>query len=257
MEKALKKIPERILSDPYLIDKIKSYSGAFATRLISEIPALGIIWDTHQTAQQDIQIKKFEFEIGYIKEKLENIEGRDEDFIKSSEFRNYVQLIIEEITNSSDEYRRRVYANILINGICKNDKVSHKMMYLNTLNNLTATHIRVLGFFIEPETYCKITGNYPADGQRMTGKETVLKEIFINEDFDIIKKAISDLSKEGILKEDSVTLNGQINTIGSYHYPTPNLPPEESPLRKEALQPFKGGLTSYGEKFKKFIIDPY
>jgi hypothetical protein len=244
---------KKVLSDPYLIEKFENYKTSFFAIVCNKVPLLGEILSINSNALQSTQLTKIEDDLEYIKKTLEKIKERDNNFIQSLEFRKFITEIINQISQSSDKERRHAYANLLINGISIMGEINNKMMYLNTMNNLTTNHITVLSFFMNPELFCKNINIWPGNSSRTCSRETILKEIFKNYDLDIIRQTIIDLARLGIIDDYQTKFNNAVDTL-NIAYPIPSSKPEDSPIIKEVLSKFQNGLTGYGDKFTKYLI---
>lgn len=137
--------------------------------------------------------------INFLSNKIENVSKmfQDETFV------TFIINTTQSAMRTQQDEKINMYKNVLINSyICNNIDLDKKMIFLNWLDNLTLTHMKVLAFMNNPSEFCD-----NPNGSTMNSIAEIMRMSFsnFNDNRQIYENVVKDLYYKGLINTDNIS----------------------------------------------------
>jgi hypothetical protein len=137
--------------------------------------------------------------INVLSDKIDNINKmfQDETFV------TFIINTTQSAMRTQQDEKIIMYKNVLINSyICKQIDLDKKMIFLNWLDNLTLTHMKVLSFMNKPSEFCD-----NPNGSTMYTIAEIMRMSFsdFNDNRQIYENVVKDLYYKGLINTDNIS----------------------------------------------------
>jgi hypothetical protein len=157
------------------------------------------------------------------------------DYIKTDNFAFMFEKCFRGVAENPQREKIEAFRGILINSAIRKDySEEEKEYFVNLVNNLSALHIRILGFLHSPVEYLNAAGI--SQNQIQGGFRQFMPIAIPGVELDVIKSAFGDLHRFGLTNTDQ----GIFSTMTA----------------SQGMQLLGSRVSEFGRRFMQFCISP-
>lgn len=181
------------------MEEIKDFVKGGVKGLLALLPAGSVFMSIVQEVQGGILQRRFEDWKDKVDEKLKDLDDKMRPDLANNEMFATVLLLSAQLAIKTNEQKREYLANAVKESIDTNISEDRVIILLNGIEKYTQVHIRLLRFLQNPSEYGSMDDYYMA-----AATMSIYERYYPEEDQQVMRVAVSDLYKDGMITSDSL-----------------------------------------------------
>lgn len=189
-------------------EKLTDFCETNLRALVEQIPFGGLLTNNIDFLIKPSIEKRREKWLNLIVDSINVLSDRIDNINKMFQDETFITFIInttQSAMRTHQDEKINMYKNVLINSyVCNNIDGDKKLIFLNWLDNLTFTHMKVLAFMDQPSEFCN-----NSDGNTMYTIAGIMRMSFpdFNDNRQIYENIVKDLYYKGLINTDNISVN--------------------------------------------------